>query len=105
MAKIAVVINTWQEEGNIADAIKSAKKVADEIVVVDTYSSDKTVEIARKHGALVYLHEYLGYVEPVRNFAVSKAKSDWILILDADERISDTLADKIKKEVAKSSAD
>ena len=49
MAKIAVVINTWQEEGNIADAIKSAKKVADEIVVVDTYSSDKTVEIARKY--------------------------------------------------------
>lgn len=105
MVKISVVINTFQEEENISDAIKSAKKIADEIVVVDTYSTDKTVAIAKELGANVYLHNYTGYVEPVRNFAISKAKGEWIFILDADERIPDSLAKKIKKVVIDAKAD
>lgn len=105
MVKISVVINTFQEEENIAKAIKSALKIADEIVVVDTHSTDKTVEIAKSLGAIVYLHDHPGYVEPVRNFAISKTKGEWIFILDADERISDSLAKRIKKEVTDSKAD
>ena len=100
MNKIAVVINTFREEANIEEAIKSAKKIADEIVVVDMHSDDKTVEIAKKTGAKVYLHENTDYVEPARNFAVSKATMPWVFVLDADERIGDALAKKLK-EIAK----
>jgi (heptosyl)LPS beta-1,4-glucosyltransferase len=102
---ISVVINTLNEEKNLPRAIGSIKSFADEIVVVDTESSDNTVEIAKKLGALVFTHKKTGYVEPVRNFAVSKAKSDWVLILDADEEISQDLALEIQKILKNPKAD
>lgn len=94
--KISVVINTLNEEKNIKLAIESAKW-ADEIIVCDMYSEDKTVEIARKMGAKIFFHKKEGFVEPARNFAVSKASNEWILILDADEEIPDTLAEKLNE--------
>lgn len=97
MNELSVVINTLNEEENIERAIKSVKKIADEIVVVDMESDDKTRSIARQLGAKVYMHRRMGYVEPARNFAISKAKGDWILILDADEEISPSLSKKIKR--------
>ncbi len=97
MAKISVVINTLNEEDNIADAIDSVKKLADEIVVVDMHSDDKTTKIAEKKGASVYMHKRMGYVEPARNFAIEKSKGDWILILDADERIPIKLSKKLRQ--------
>lgn len=96
MVKISVVINTLNEEKNIARAIGSVKKIADEIVVVDMESMDHTKEIARKLGAKVYDHKKTGYVEPARNFAIAKAKNEWILILDADEEIGVSLAKMLK---------
>ena len=96
MPKISVVINTRNEEGNIKRCLDSVKWV-DEIIVVDMYSEDKTVAIAKKMGAKVFPHKYTFYVEPARNFAISKTSGDWILILDADEEISPKLAKIIKK--------
>jgi len=95
--KISLVVNTYNEEKNLERCLKSAKDLADEIVIVDMKSTDKTVEIAKKFGAKVYEHEYTRFVEPARTFALSKAKGDWILLLDADEILSETLAKKLKK--------
>lgn len=96
MIKISVVINTFNEEKNIERAMKSVSW-ADEILVCDMYSDDDTAVIAKKLGAKILFHKRIGFVEPARNFAISKAEGDWILILDADEEIPDTLADKIKE--------
>lgn len=96
MGKLSVVINTLNEEKNLPHAIASIKSLADEIVVVDMKSEDATQEIAKKAGARVYEFKKAGYVEPARNYAISKATSDWILILDADESVPSTLAKKIK---------
>jgi len=104
MTKISAVVNTWNEEKNIERCLKSVKWV-DEIVVTDMQSTDKTVEIAKKYGAKVFFHKYTGYVEPARNFALSKATGDWILILDADEEIALSLADKLIKVVEKNKCD
>jgi len=103
--EISVVINTLNEEKNIARAITSIKGLADEIIIVDMHSSDSTVEIAEKLGAKVYLHKNIGYVEPARNFAISKARKDWILILDADEELSKQLVKKLKEIVKNPKAD
>lgn len=92
--KISVVINALNEERNIGRAIESVKW-ADEIVVCDMHSEDKTVEIAKKLGAKIFFHQREDYVEPARNFASSKASSEWILILDADEVVPETLAEKL----------
>lgn len=96
MSKISVVINTYNEQKNIVRCLESVKW-ADEIVVVDMYSTDKTKEIAKKYTKHIFLHEQTGYVEPARNFAIGKATGDWILIVDADEEISKSLALSLRK--------
>lgn len=98
---VSVVINTLNEEINIERAISSVKW-ADEIIVCDMCSDDKTVEIAKKHKVKVMFHKRVGYVEPARNFAISKASRSWILILDADEEIPNTLAKRLQSIVKKS---
>ena len=95
MPGISVVINTLNEEANLPRAIASVKSFADEIVVVDMESTDKTAEVAKSLGAKVFTHKKTGYVEPARNFAVSKAVNPWVMILDADEEVPDKLAQKI----------
>lgn len=94
--KISVVVNTWNEEKNIKRCLDSIKSLADEIVLVDMYSTDKTVEIAKKLGAKVYFHKFTSYVEPARNFAIKKATGNWILVLDADEELPSGLVKKLK---------
>lgn len=103
--EISVVINTLNEEENIEAAIKSAKRISDDIVVVDMHSDDKTAKLAKKCGARVYKHERTGYVEPARNFAIEKARNDWIFVLDADERIPKSLAKRIERYLANGPAD
>jgi (heptosyl)LPS beta-1,4-glucosyltransferase len=103
--KISVVINTLNEEINILRAITSVKDFADEIVVVDMYSEDKTTDIAKSVGASVYFHKRTGYVEPARNYAISKAKGNWVFILDADEELQESLAKKLKEVAASNKAD
>lgn len=98
MAKISVIVNTWNEQQNIKRCLESVKDLASEIIVVDMYSTDKTVKIAKKFGAKIFFHKFTSYVEPARNFALRQAQGDWILILDADEEISSDLA-KILQEL------
>lgn len=102
---LSVVIHTKNEEKMIVDCIKSVKKIADEIIVADMNSSDKTIELARNLGARIVSVPVYDFVEPARNFAISKAKNDWILVLDADERIGLKLGKTIKKIVEKNTYD
>lgn len=104
MATISVVINTLNEKLNIERCIKSVKW-ADEIIVVDMESDDQTADIARGLGATVFSHKRMGYVEPARNFAIGKASMDWILVLDADEEVSESLASELKTLTQKQNLD
>lgn len=103
--KISVIINTLNEAENLPRAIKSVKNLADEIVVTDMESEDGTADLAKQLGAKVFKHKKVGYVEPARNFAISKATGEWVLILDADEEITQKLSEKIKKIVQNPEAD
>ncbi|MDP2649590.1 MAG: glycosyltransferase family 2 protein [bacterium] len=102
---ISVVINTYNEPEKLTGCLESVKDFADEIVIVDMGSNDATLEIAEKYKAKVYPHELLPYVEPARNFGISKATGKWILVLDPDERISKTLAEKLREIVKDDDAD
>lgn len=93
--KISVVLNVYNEEKNIERVLNSIRW-ADEIIVVDDGSTDRTLEIAKKFTEKIYKHKSAGYVEPARNFALSKASGDWILLLDADEEIPKDLAEKLQ---------
>ncbi len=88
--KISVVINTYNADRLLETAIKSVIK-ADEIIICDMHSTDRTVEIAQKYNCKIYYHEKLPQPDPARNFALSKATGDWILILDSDEVVSEDL--------------
>lgn len=105
MTKLSVVINTLNEAKNLPKAIASVKGLADEIVVVDMQSDDGTPEIAKKLGAKVFNHKKTGYVEPARNFAISKTVNPWILVLDADEEVTPKLAQEIQKILKNPDAD
>jgi len=102
---ISVVINTLNEEENLPRALASIKNLANEVIVCDMESNDATVQIAEKAQAHVYTHKRVGYVEPARNFAISKATREWILLLDADEEVPKKLADKLKEIAVKPTAD
>ena len=91
---ISAVVNTRNEEKNIEECLNSLQ-FADEIIVVDMESTDLTKQIAKRFTDKVFDHEMVGYVEPARNFAISKAVGRWVLIVDADERIPKTLAKKL----------
>ena len=92
--KISAVIITGNEEKNIGRCLASLKDVADEIVVVDSFSSDKTAEICQTRGVRFIQHSFEGHIEQ-KNFAVSQAEFDCVLSLDADEVLSDRLARSI----------
>jgi len=93
--KISATIITLNEERNIARAIESLR-CADEILVVDSGSTDRTVEIAQKLGARVVESQWPGYANQ-KNFAAQQASYDWILSLDADESLSEALEAEIWK--------
>ena len=100
MSKISVVVSAYNEGKNIKECLDSAKNLADEIVVVDNSSSDKTAEIAKKLGAKVFTQENdPGNIDLQKNFGISRATGDWILSLDADERITPELAEEIKHSI------
>jgi glycosyltransferase involved in cell wall biosynthesis len=96
MKKLSTVIITFNEEKNIERCLKSAAPVSDEIVVVDSSSSDRTVDIARKCGGRVIQHAFEGHVQQ-KNFALAQASNDWVLALDADECVSPELAEGIMR--------
>lgn len=96
---LSVVINTKNEEDHIRGCLNSVLDWANEIIVVDMSSTDKTTAIARKYGAKIYTVKDCGWVEPVRNWSCDQANYEWILVLDADERIPKTLRNKIDESI------
>src|SRR3989338_8355704 len=100
MGKLSVVISAYNEEKNIKDCIDSLRDLADEIIVVDNSSTDKTAEIAKKLGANIFTQENdPSRIDLQKNFGFSKATCDWILSLDADERITPELTSEIKSNI------
>ncbi len=93
--KITANIITLNEENNIEEVIKSVQELCDEVLVVDSLSSDKTCEIAKQLGAKVISQKYLGD-GPQKAFGASYAKNDWILSIDADERLDTNAINAIK---------
>jgi glycosyltransferase involved in cell wall biosynthesis len=86
---VSVAIITKNEEQNIGDALESVRDFED-IVIVDSFSEDRTVEICRKYTSRVFQHEWQGYAKQ-KQMAVDYAKKPWVLILDADERVTPEL--------------
>jgi glycosyltransferase involved in cell wall biosynthesis len=90
MNRISACIITLNEEQNLPRALASLAGIADEIVVVDAGSTDRTAEVASEHGAAVFRRPWSNYAEQ-KNFAAERAANDWILSLDADEEVSSLL--------------
>lgn len=95
-SKLSVVLATRNEEANIKVCLDSVKNIADEIIVVDEDSSDKTREIAKKFGAKVYKVKHEPIFHETKQKAINRATGDWILQLDADERVTAELSNEIK---------
>ncbi|MEX0988342.1 MAG: glycosyltransferase family 2 protein [Bacteroidales bacterium] len=92
--KLSVVVITYNEEKNIGQCLESVKAVADDIVVVDSYSTDRTGEICRAQGARFIEHTFHSHIEQ-KNWAITQAKYPHILSLDADEALSEELKSSI----------
>jgi glycosyltransferase involved in cell wall biosynthesis len=101
--KLSAIIITRNEANNIAACLHSVA-FCDERIVVDSGSTDDTVAIAKSCGAEVATHEWAGY-GPQKGFALSLARGDWVLSIDADERVSPPLAGEIRAAIASGSAD
>lgn len=99
--KLSVVLATYNEEKNIKDCLQSVKDLTGEIIIVDGSSTDKTVEIARKFRAKVFIVSNKIMFHKNKQLALEKATGDWILQLDADERITKDLSDEIKSVVSR----
>lgn len=100
---LTVIIISKNEEANIRRCLQSVR-FADEIIVLDSGSTDNTMAIAKQYTDKVFLTDWLGYgIQKQR--ALSKAKSDWVLNLDADESVSEDLQQEIKKAIASDFAD
>lgn len=93
--KLSAAIIAFNEEDKIADCVKSVS-FADETVVVDSHSTDRTREMAGRLGVRVLEKEWPGHVEQ-KNFALNSASSDWVICIDADERVSQKLREEILK--------
>lgn len=93
--KVSVVISAFNEEGKIAECLESVKKIASEIIFIDNSSTDNTLEIAKKFTDKTYKRENNPMLNTNKNFGFSKASEEWTLSLDADERITEELAEEI----------
>ena len=94
MTPVSVVVITFNEEKNIARCLDSVKDIADEIVIVDSFSKDRTKEICLSYGAKFIEHKFDGHIEQ-KNFAITQAKYPHILSLDADEALDEQLKKSI----------
>lgn len=91
--KLSVGLITFNEENRIGKTIDAIKDIADEIIIVDSESKDRTVEIAEFKGAKVFVEKWKGY-GPQKNSVLEKCQGEWVLLLDADEVVSPELKEK-----------
>jgi len=97
VSKLSVIVITHNEERNIGACLASVRW-ADEIVVVDSQSTDRTVELARQYTSRVHVNPWMGFAE-AKNYALAQTSADWVLWLDADERVTPELAREIQQVV------
>ncbi len=103
-SKLSVAIITYNEEDIIERCIRSVQEIADQIVVVDSGSTDRTREIAESLGAEVHTRDFDDFSSQ-KNFALEKCRSEWILFLDADEVVTNELRNSIKRALQKPKAE
>jgi glycosyltransferase involved in cell wall biosynthesis len=95
MNKLTAIVPTGNEEKNIERVLRTVS-FADEIMVVDSFSTDRTVELARKYTDFIVQREY-GYSASQKNWAIPQASHEWILLVDADEWVPETLRNEIRE--------
>jgi glycosyltransferase involved in cell wall biosynthesis len=95
MAKLSVLLPTYNEENNLEACLESVRW-ADEILIIDSYSTDKTLEIARTYGARIIQHEYINSAKQ-KNWAIPQCTNEWVLQIDADERLTSELQAEIQQ--------
>lgn len=105
MAKLTIAILTCNEKINIKDVIANALKCTDDVLIIDSGSTDDTVKVAKKVGARVIYRAWDNDFAAQRNFALENTDAEWILYLDADERLNDVLIAKVKAIVASDEVD
>ncbi len=98
MSRLTAIVTTLNEAEQIGETLKRLD-FADELLVVDSFSTDGTEQLAREHGAVVLQHEYRSPAAQ-KNWAIARAGTDWVLIVDADEWVTPALADEIRRIVA-----
>jgi len=98
--KISAVIITYNEEANIERCLDSLEGTADEVLVVDSFSSDRTADICKSKGVDFIQHPFDGHIEQ-KNYALSCASNDYVLSLDADEALSQKLSQSEKAQFQK----
>lgn len=101
MATLSVVLAVFNEEKNLRECLESAKEIADEMVVVDGGSTDSTVQIAKSFGAVVIHADNPQIFHINKQKAIDKASKDWVLQLDADERVTESLKDELQNVLKK----
>lgn len=99
MNNLTVVILTKNEENNIVDVVRNAQQVADDVLVVDSGSTDRTVELAEEQGARVIFRAWDNDFAAQRNYALEYVRTDWVLYLDADERLNTELVQAVRQAV------
>lgn len=97
--RISAAVATYNEENNIVDCLKSLKQFADEIIVVDGHSTDRTISLAKDLGAKVIETTNKPMFHINKNLAIDNCTNPWIFLIDADERVNETLAQEIKNKV------
>ena len=101
MSDVTVVILTKNEELNIVEVVKNARILTSKVMIIDSGSTDKTVELAEKSNAKVLYRAWDNDFSAQRNFALDYVDTDWILYLDADERLDDELCNAIKQAISR----
>ena len=100
--KLSLCMIVKNEEKYLPTALQSVKDIVNEMIIVDTGSTDRTVEIAKRNGAIVFPFKWCDDFSQARNFSLDKATGDWILCLDADERIQRSELPKIRRTINRS---
>lgn len=105
MKKLSVALAVRNEEDNIGRCLESVKDIADEIIVIDEFSKDNTISIAKKYGAQVYEEPHHDIFHITKQKALDKASGEWILQLDADEIVTEGLAKEIREVIEMNNED